>query len=164
MLKAMPWHRDAQARWLILRYATWLAALNLAWETGHLPLYTIWTQGTAAYMAFAVVHCTAADVVVGSAALSLALIFGGERDVTQWRWRRIGAWTVLIGVAYTAFSEWLNTVVLRSWAYSELMPLLEVAGVEIGLSPLLQWLGLPPLVLYLVARESRRRRGALTFS
>jgi hypothetical protein len=156
----MPWYRDGQARWLILRYAAWLGVLNLVWETAHVPLYTIWTEGTPAYIAFAVVHCTAADILVGSAALALVLIFGRERELAQWHWRRIAAGTVLIGVVFTAFSEWLNTIVLRSWAYSERMPVLELAGVEIGASPLAQWVVLPPLALYLArtVREPRRDR------
>lgn len=145
----MPWYRDGKARRLILRYALWLGGLNLVWETGHLPLYTIWTEGTAAYMAFAVVHCTAADILVGTAALALALIAGRQRDVANWRWLRIAVLTVLGGVVFTIFSEWLNTEVLRNWAYSEWMPTLEMAGVEVGLSPLLQWILLPPLALYL---------------
>ena len=37
---------------------------NLAWETLQLPLYTIWTTGTAQEQAFAVVHCTGGDLLM----------------------------------------------------------------------------------------------------
>jgi len=57
--------------------------------------------------------------------------------------------TTLAGTAYTAFSEWANTVALHNGAYSELMPGVRVFDVEIGLSPLAQWLLLPPLALRL---------------
>jgi len=84
--------------------------------------------------------------------VATALILGRERAVTQWHWRRIAVWTALAGVAYTVFSEWTNTAILGSWAYSELMPTLKVGGIELGASPLAQWLLLPPLALYLARR------------
>jgi hypothetical protein len=54
-------------------------------------------------------------------------------------------------------SEWLNTTLWR-WMYSALMPMLNVAGIEIGVSPLLQWFFIPPLALYLARRRTRRPR------
>ena len=38
------------------------AFLDLLWEAAHLPLYTIWTDGTIRDKAFAVLHCTMGDV------------------------------------------------------------------------------------------------------
>lgn len=150
------WHRDRAARSIIvLGYLPWLAGLNLAWETAHVSLYTLWKEAEASYIVFSVVHCTAGDVMIGAAALLLALIFGREKSLAQWRWRRIAAVTALAGTAYTIFSEWMNTTVLRSWTYAEAMPRLELASIEIGASPIAQWLLLPPLALYL-ARKTRR--------
>ena len=40
-----------------------------------------------------------------------------------------------------------------STSYSELMPTLSVAGYPIGVSPLLQWLVIPPLALYFAKRR-----------
>ncbi|HSD54124.1 MAG TPA: hypothetical protein VLC47_08150 [Burkholderiales bacterium] len=57
----------------------------------------------------------------------------------------------LVGLAYTAFSEWLNTAVRTSWAYAPGMPIVAFAGV--GLTPLLQWLLLPPMVLLITFRR-----------
>jgi hypothetical protein len=153
-----PWYRDRDARSLIVAgYLPWLAGLNLAWEAAHVSLYTLWKEAGASYVAFSVVHCTAGDVMIGAAALLLALIFGREKSLAQWRWRRIAAVTALAGAAYTIFSEWMNTTVLRSWTYAEAMPTLGLASIEIGTSPLAQWLFLPPLALYL-ARKARRWR------
>jgi hypothetical protein len=86
----------------------------------------------------------------------MVLILGREGAVAQWRWRRIAVLTALAGAAYTVFSEWSNTSILGSWAYSGLMPTLKMAGIYIGLSPLLQWLVLPPLALYLGGKSRRR--------
>ena len=59
-----------------------------------------------------------------------------------------------IGVAYTIGSEYVNTIVRRSWSYSEWMPTLPWLGT--GLAPLAQWLVVPALAL----RAARHRYGA----
>jgi hypothetical protein len=151
------WYRDRDARSLIVfAYLPWLGALNLIWETAQLPLYTLWSEASAGTIAFSVAHCTAGDIAIGTAALIMVLVVGRERALSQWRWRRIAVWTALAGAAYTVFSEWNNTAILGSWAYSALMPVLKVAGIDIGWSPLLQWLVLPPLALYLAGWFQRR--------
>ena len=142
------WYADRAAWRLIgLRYLPWLAGLNLAWEIAQLPLYTLWTEASLGYIVFSVAHCTLGDVIVGAAALAVALIVTRSTELARWRWGRIAIATALAGAAYTAFSEWMNTVVLGNWTYSDLMPVLHAAGVEFGLAPLAQWLLLPPLAL-----------------
>ena len=155
-MNAQPWYRDRDARSLIaLGYLPWLGGLSLAWEIAQLPLYTLWSEASAGTIAFSVAHCTAGDIAIGTAALLMVLVAGRERALSQWRWRRIAVWTALACVAYTVFSEWNNTAVLGSWAYSELMPVLDVAGIDIGWSPLMQWLVLPPLALVLAGKFRR---------
>jgi hypothetical protein len=150
------WYRDRAALWLIaLGYLPWLGALNLAWEAAHLRLYTLWQEAEPAYIAFSVMHCTLGDVLIGAIALLVALIAGREGALAKWRWRRIAVVTTLAGVAYTIFSEWMNLTLLRSWTYAESMPKLELGGFELGLTPLAQWLVVPPLALY-AARRTRR--------
>ncbi len=34
----------------------------------------------------------------------------------------------MFGLVYAGFSEWLNVSVRRSWSYSELMPVIPIAG------------------------------------
>jgi hypothetical protein len=60
---------------------------------------------------------------------------------------------VIPAVGYTALSEWINTIARGSWAYSALMPVIRLGGFEIGLSPLLQWLVIPPVALWLAGRQ-----------
>lgn len=156
-MSATAWYRDRDARSLIFfGYLPWLGGLNLVWETAQLPLYTLWSEASAGTIAFSVAHCTGGDIAIGAGAFVMVLILSRERALSQWRWRRIALWTALAGAAYTVFSEWSNTAILGSWAYSELMPTLKVAGIDIGLSPLLQWLVLPPLALYLAGKFRRR--------
>jgi len=156
-VSAAAWYRDRDARALIaFGYLPWLGGLNLAWETVQLPLYTLWSEASAGTIAFSVAHCTAGDIAIGAAALIMVLILARERALAQWRWRRIAVGTALAGVAYTVFSEWSNTAVLGSWAYSDLMPTLQVGGIVLGASPIVQWLLLPPLALYLARRAARK--------
>ena len=68
--------------------------------------------------------------------MTLALDFVGELSWPARAHRRVAALTIGFGAGYTVFSEWLNTVVRKSWAYSDLMPAVPVIGT--GLSPLLQ--------------------------
>ena len=148
------WFCDREALVFIgWRYLPWLAGLNLAWEALQVPLYTIWTEASAGSIAFAIFHCTLGDVMIGSASLALALILGREGLLARWRWRRIVGVMLLLGPGYTMFSEWLNTTLFR-WSYAEMMPTITLAGVTLGVSPLLQWLVVPPLALHLARRSS----------
>jgi len=58
----------------------------------------------------------------------------------------------VFGFGYTVFSEWLNVVVRKSWAYSDLMPVISIFGLSLGVSPLLQWMAVPTLALYVSRR------------
>jgi hypothetical protein len=67
------------------------------------------------------------------------------------------ALTIGFGVAYTIFSEWLNIVIRKSWAYSDLMPVVPV--IDTGLSPLLQWVAVPMLALRFARQAARAPEG-----
>lgn len=152
------WYR-AQPVWLFiaLRYAPLLAVLNLAWEIAQLPLYTIWHEAAGPDIAFAVAHCTAGDVLIGSFALVLALTVTRAGPLLPvWPAARIAAVTVALSVSYTIFSEWMNTSLLQAWAYSDLMP--RLPGLGTGVSPLLQWIVIPPVALYLGLQLTGTRR------
>lgn len=147
---APQWYCDrASLKFIAFRYVPPLGALNLLWEIAHLPLYTLWNEGPPAFIAYAVIHCTLGDVAIGTLALLIALIATRARSVETWRWRRVALFLVIPAVAYTALSEWINTVARGSWAYSALMPVVNLGGFEIGLSPLSQWLVVPPLAVWL---------------
>lgn len=149
------WYEDRAAlRFIALRFAPLLGALNLAWEVAQLPLYTLWQNATPAFRAYAVLHCTLGDVLIGTSALAIALLVTRAGEPRAWRWGAIAALTIAIGLGYTVFSEWLNTVVREGWAYAAAMPTMRIGGLEVGLSPLAQWLVVPPLAL-LLARGRR---------
>lgn len=133
-------------------------AFHLMWEVVQLPLYTIWTTGSASAIGFAVMHCTAGDLMIAAAALVSALVLVGHRDWPSDAFTRVAVVALVIGVGYTFYSEWLNVVVRKNWAYSNLMPTLPIFGT--GVSPLLQWLIVPAVALFLTQRQTRGARTA----
>jgi len=147
-----------QPDWLLAVRVYWAVSLglNLIWETLQLPLYTIWQTGTLRTQALAIVHCTTGDVIIALCALTVALVVTGDKEWPQQRFQRVASLAILLGLAYTVFSEWLNVVVRASWAYSNLMPVVSAFGLRIGLSPLLQWIVIPTAAFMITKRSSER--------
>ena len=56
------------------------------------------------------------------------------------------------GLVITIFMEWLSTDIWDRWHYAPNMPELPVLGT--GLLPVLQWLILPPLILWVVRQQT----------
>ena len=137
------------------RYMIFVAVANLAWEFAHMPLYTLWQTGTASEITFAVLHCTGGDVLIALSAVVLALFLVGSPAWPATRNSHVITLTVVFGLAYTLFSEWLNIEVRESWAYSDLMPVIPI--IDAGLSPMLQWVVIP-LAGFRFAMASRVRR------
>ena len=141
------------------RYFAGIAVGNLVWEVAQMPLYTLWRTGSMAAITFAVVHCTAGDVLITGASLVGSLLFFGVADWPHGHFRSVAAMTVALGIAYTIYSEHLNTA-REAWTYSELMPVLP--GLGTGLAPLAQWIVVPTLAFCAmrsaVWSESRARK------
>lgn len=155
---AFGWMRPGQQRggWLpaLRLYVAVLVPLMLVWETVQLPLYTLWQTGTVGEIAYAIVHCTLGDALIGLAALTWALVLVGSPEWPRARFRRVATATLAIGLGYVAYSEWVNIELRGSWAYTEAMPRLPPFGT--GLAPLLQWLVIPPIALLVVRRACSR--------
>jgi hypothetical protein len=140
----MGWHRALR------RYVIVSALANLVWEVLHFPLYTFWKTSTWGQIAVDIAHCTAGDVMLASLTLLSALMVLGRPEWPSLSFARVGALTLALGVAYTIYSEWINVVVRKSWAYAPSRPVLPPFGT--GLSPLLQWLIVPSLALCCASR------------
>jgi len=126
-------------------YLGLLGASNLLWELAQLPLFTVIDDRGLAYALYAALHCTGGDLLIGGISLGLAWRLVGSGRWPAQRQRAVATAATAAGLVYTAFSEWMNTQVHGTWTYSELMPVLPWLG--IGLTPMLQWLLLPPLCL-----------------
>lgn len=131
------------------RYLGASLVLHVGWEIGQLPLYTLWSTEPWAKQAFAVIHCTIGDVMIAVLSLVIALAVVGRAGWPRISTRSVWLLSLLLGVGYTVYSEWLNVNVRGSWSYSSLMPTLPLIGT--GLSPVLQWLVVPTIVQWFVA-------------
>jgi hypothetical protein len=58
---------------------------------------------------------------------------------------------VAVGLLITIVMERLATGLFARWAYADAMPVVPL--LEVGLSPLLQWIVLPPLIVWFVRRQ-----------
>ena len=136
----LSWHTNLR------RYLIVSAFSHLVWEFIQLPLYTLWRAGSAAEIAYAVMHCTAGDIVIAATAVVLALAAVGSGDWPRRGFASVWVVCVLLGVGYTVYSEHINTAVRGVWAYSALMPVVPWIGT--GVAPLLQWLVIPTAALW----------------
>lgn len=148
---------------LSLQNPNWIAALrvylvtialgNFVWEGAHLPLYTIWTTGTMREKTLAIVHCTGGDLLIALSSLVIAIVVVGERTWPIRSFWPVTALSLSIGLTYTAFSEWFNIVIRQAWEYSNLMPVVSVFRLQVGLSPLVQWIAVPSAAFWLARRR-----------
>jgi amino acid transporter len=148
---------------VIARAGLWSAlafVLNLTWEIAQVRLYTIWAEADRLSVAWALLHCSLGDVLIALAMFALAGVVLRRADWPASRPWAGSAIAVIGAVTFTAWSEWYNVYRAGSWGYTASMPLI----FGIGLSPLLQWLILPPVLVVayrtlgpvLFGRHSRR--------
>lgn len=127
--------------------------LNLPWELWQVPLFE---RMPVAPHWDAVKICSRA--AAGDAVIALVAYWAVALVVRNRAWvisptvsETLGC--TACGVAITAVIERLalGGLWVQGWSYSPLMPV--VPGIGVGLSPLIQWLALPPLVIWLVRRQ-----------
>ncbi len=122
--------------------------LQLLWEIAQFPLYTVWHEGDWSYILYGLIHCTLGDLLIMLCVFWLVSLLNQSR---RWIFSPSFANFVLFtgfGLGYTIFSEIVNTRFKGTWGYTELMPI--VPFVEIGGMPFLQWLLIPPVLIWLM--------------
>lgn len=125
--------------------------LNFLWEVQQMPFFQLpvdlscWER---------IINCTFATV--GDVGISLtafwtvAVLSKSRQWLLQPRWRQIDTF-ILVGVVITVIFEALATGVLNRWEYADIMPTLPLLGT--GVLPLLQWVLIPPLIVWFVKRQ-----------
>jgi hypothetical protein len=126
-------------------YRALLLIANLIWEVAQLPLYTLRTECSPGVIANAAVHCTPGDGVIGAVSLGAAWLMTGARSWPEQGFSRTAIVTTTFGVGATVLLEWLKVELWRTWPYATAMPRLPPLGTR--LTPVLQWLLLPPACL-----------------
>lgn len=134
----------------LLRYVIASGVLNLIWEIVQMPLYTLWLTGSIPEISYAILHCTVGDMLIATVSVIGARVILRARNWPKDRFVSVGVVTIALALTYTVFSEWWNVEVRQAWAYRDVMP--RLPGIGTGLSPLLQWLVVPLLVFWIVAR------------
>lgn len=137
-----------------LLLAGWGLLLNAAWELAQSPLYADHTSGLG-YVLRTRLHCAGGDLLILSGAWAVTTLIAGGRGWLQQRPGWPAVLCVGLGLAYTGWSEWFNTGVASGWSYAPAMPRL----LGIGISPLLQWLLIPPFLLWLGWKRYGRATG-----
>ncbi len=153
-MKSSLW-RSPELRTFFAHYLAVSIAAHFIWEILQLPLYTLWKLGTFQQKLFAILHCTIGDVMIAGSCLLLALAVFARSGWPDTSIARVYAASLTLGLGYTIFSEWLNTSVRGSWAYSDLMPIVPFLGT--GLTPLLQWIVVPTVAFWIAVCRPRLR-------
>lgn len=122
--------------------------LSLLWEVAQFPLYTVWHQNDWGYILYGLAHCTAGDVLILFVIYELVALLNRNRRWFEDKVLLNGLLFTLTGVGYTIYSEITNVRIKGTWGYTELMPIVPV--IEIGGTPFLQWLLIPPILLGLM--------------
>jgi hypothetical protein len=125
--------------------------LNYPWEFLQVPYFVAMPE-----MAHwdAVIFCTRAtmgDVLIALVAFWVVAMFRRQRSwLLRPDARAIFAF-IATGIVITVGLEWHATELQQRWQYAERMPTLPLVGT--GLTPLLQWLVLPPIIVWLARRQ-----------
>lgn len=125
--------------------------LNFPWELMQVPLFLGMREST---HGVAIKACTFATL--GDGVITLLAYWGGSLLVQDRRWIARPRWVPIlamigIGVAITVLLERWAIVSDWGWRYAETMPVVPMLGV--GLTPMLQWVILPPLLVWFVKRQ-----------
>lgn len=120
-------------------------ALNYIWELVQAPLFVgMDSVGALAW------HCFVASLGDG---IILWIIYGlGWGAFGHWRWTyqpgfRQMAFMLSVSIVIAILIEWSALHWLKRWSYTDSMPLIPV--LDVGLTPILQMLILPPFIFFL---------------
>jgi len=132
--------------------------LELLWEIAQFPLYTVWHEGDWSYILYGLAHCTLGDLLILLIVYWIVALLNRDRYWCHSSILLNGLLFTVLGVVYTIFSETVNVRVKGTWDYTELMPIVPI--INVGGMPFLQWLLIPPVLLWLLktiitARTSR---------
>jgi len=144
-----PWWQP----WFALAFFAFL--VNFVWEMVTAPLYAGLADGPHWYGVRCCLMAAAGDAVIALVAYGVVALLRGDRDWMRARSSRQFAASIagylVVGVVITVIIERLSVYTLERWAYTSTMPTLG----GIGVAPLLQWILLPPVVLWLAWRHQR---------
>lgn len=140
------------ANWPEVNVALLAFLLHFPWELLQMPFYSPPPHFTTRDVILSCALATVGDVALSVAAFWITAAVAGERFwiLRPHNWGAIALF-VAVGLIVTVIFEILATGPWKLWRYSEWMPVDPVFGV--GLSPFLQWVILPLLLVAIVRRQ-----------
>ena len=126
--------------------------LNFAWEMVQMPLYKNMERGMQS-----TIFCGVASIADGIMVALLYYSFAFFYKETYWMHKRKGKriFALMIAGGIGAVVAEVRHVSSESWSYTEAMPLVPV--VNVGLSPVLQFMLLPAIIYYLSFRTIKMK-------
>ena len=121
--------------------------LNFFWEVVHTNFFTFKAMPYNMLLN-GWLHCVMGDIIITVVAFWIISLINRNR---KW-FLKMNTFNftgfVAIGLVYTFYSEHKHLFHFKDWAYNESMPLVPFTG--IGLTPVLQWLFIPPIIILFV--------------
>ena len=140
-------------RKLIFKFFAIIFGLNFLWEISQMFLYEIHSVG---FLNFVFVHVKASlgDVVIFGVMYLLGLVL--FRNKTWFLEKRFSVFIFAMGSGlFIATLIEKYAIATDRWQYNELMPIIPVLNV--GLSPILQLIILPPLTIILAQKINAKK-------
>ncbi len=125
--------------------------INLAWEVWQVPFFRGMADQPHWLGVKACTQATFGDAGIALAAFWVTAYFAKTRSWIVTPNRSDFAIFIGVGLVVTIAFETLATGVLDRWTYSDVMPRMPILGT--GLVPMIQWLVIPPLVVWFVRRQ-----------
>jgi hypothetical protein len=127
--------------------------LHFVWEFIQVPAY-----GGMAETSHQVGVLVCSLATIGDVGIALAAFLAASAAARSRNWLlapALGPFGLFlaVGLGLTVALEYYHTNISLRWSYSDLMPLIPPFGT--GLFPLLQWVVIPPLVIWLAGRHIR---------
>ncbi len=125
--------------------------LNFVWETQQMPFFEIRPEFTIFDVTKGCTQATLGDAGISLAAFwTVAVVAKSRQWLRRPTWRQVIGF-ILVGVLITIVFEAMATGQLDRWVYADKMVTLPLLGT--GLLPILQWIVLPPMVVWFVKRQ-----------
>lgn len=125
---------------------------NFVWEIWQAPLFQGMNELTHIETTRQCTLATLGDVGILLAAFwTIALIARSRRWMVHPKAMQIAGF-IAIGIIVTVVFEALAIHVLNRWQYAAAMPTLPILGT--GITPVLQWLIIPPIIVFMVRHRS----------
>lgn len=133
-----------------LNIAFFAFLLNFVWEVLQTPFFVDISDkiNTIIWYRF---HCTLGDVMICLAGFWFVALIVRSRSWLLNPTKKKILLFVAFGVSYTIFSEIKNVSLNKLWAYSDFMPV--IPYIDVGIMPLIQWIIIPPLLVFIVRRQ-----------